>query len=1101
MSLEGLKKVTLQKWGGLDLESETAETSPTSLREALNVVAGTKGIEARFPIKWEAHVPGNATSLAFGQRRVMSLIPSQSSVGGNELFGMKNDGSWFVDREKADFQWSASGSGAESLNLKEPRAVGVSKYGRVYMGLSDGREPLDYPRMYESVPGNSAPRLYPIGMDPPAGMLSTADGTSGNVVVGNRNAVVCYVSRWGDVSPPSFVKAFSTGGSKRLTISNIPIGPSWVTARWIFISPIGGGRKMYCIQAAQVGDNSTTSIDIDFDETTLLSGTELAAVSRCYPVPACRGIGSVGDRIAAFGARPYVYPHVIVYEPPVGYTTFANAGVSLGLQNVRLNGGAWTTVAQGDIPGGWTTNGANSYGISRIQSGTGALGDCVRITGNGSAGRDGKIFQSGLFVRSSQGFPTYLFQPGRKYGVRIKTRTNFSGSNAKGKLRVTVCYGSSVGGTVWLDLWVKTYDAGGVYTNARNVDVGTYNTSLWQTYESTTATFDASQGAGQFCVLVGHDETNGALYNNEQVEWDWLEFFEDGVGESSQIYFSNSLRPGMFDWLTGVRTASKDDGQAVMSVFSAFNQYWIVKENSVHSLTEIAGTEPAQWVVQKVSQNVGTNSVDGICVGQNFAVIGDDSGVYAFTGAEPILLTDEISTVFRSNMGGQSNMISYNVPLNRREMRVGIDDSQKEIHVFAGTEWWVCDYADGLGRGQRAWRNNVKANPSHSNYDTDPRSFPTACCIAQRRDNEKRLLFAFTGMWAKGGAVANDRWPINGWPHTDLAPKPGSGGWSGLNGVTDYGRVWGDCFTRTGAAVGTVKFQPSAATYYMTSGSVAIPTSGSPPTSPYYLNFSIDVRPVYGLGFFGAPAQIRMEFWLDGAKVASQDYTCYPNRWRRISIFPWQTGAYGSNVEIRIYPVGLYAAGSQMLVSFSSPCLSSSQDDPTGTSMAGDGLYVYDTSAGGNWTTDSVGFIGRFECPSDPLLPDCDLYDCYGGGFPIKWSSGVLADEAYRIIMRKFLARITGQWSFSQRLMSKSGGASDVQMVASCGSQTATKDYEQNVRVEGHAIAITGQIAAANWLYVANDMGFVNYPNPPAVHEFNVWVQAHPQRPTRFNAP
>ncbi len=56
--------------------------------------------------------------------------------------------------------------------------------------------------------------------------------------------------------------------------------------------------------------------------------------------------------------------------------------------------------------------------------------------------------------------------------------------------------------------------------------------------------------------------------------------------------------------------------------------------------------EPASWTINEVSNSVGTPSVSGVAVGEDWAVIAGRAGMYLFDGGEPVKISQEIQPLW-----------------------------------------------------------------------------------------------------------------------------------------------------------------------------------------------------------------------------------------------------------------------------------------------------------------------------------------------------------------------------------------------------------------------------------------------------------------------
>jgi hypothetical protein len=115
---------------------------------------------------------------------------------------------------------------------------------------------------------------------------------------------------------------------------------------------------------------------------------------------------------------------------------------------------------------------------------------------------------------------------------------------------------------------------------------------------------------------------------------------------ASIVRASLAADPESYDGIDGLLSVEENNGQAVRSAFILRNQLYFVKEHSIYSTADDGVNEPADWTISEVSNTVGTPSVDGVDTGEDWAVIADRSGLYLFSGGEPIKISQEIQPLW-----------------------------------------------------------------------------------------------------------------------------------------------------------------------------------------------------------------------------------------------------------------------------------------------------------------------------------------------------------------------------------------------------------------------------------------------------------------------
>jgi hypothetical protein len=106
--------------------------------------------------------------------------------------------------------------------------------------------------------------------------------------------------------------------------------------------------------------------------------------------------------------------------------------------------------------------------------------------------------------------------------------------------------------------------------------------------------------------------------------------------------------PESYDGVSGFMSVSENDGQTVRSAFLLRERLYFVKDRSLHVTEDDGVNEPASWTINQVSNAVGTPSVAGVDVGEDWAVIAGRAGMYLFDGGEPIKISQEIQPLWNT---------------------------------------------------------------------------------------------------------------------------------------------------------------------------------------------------------------------------------------------------------------------------------------------------------------------------------------------------------------------------------------------------------------------------------------------------------------------
>jgi len=146
----------------------------------------------------------------------------------------------------------------------------TTQFGREYMAFSDGLVGQDIPRQYDD---SFFDRVSQTGPGEGPALADAVD--SGNISPGGHQCSVIFVTRQGYYTAPSPPASWTAAGSLKVNVTNIPTGPSNVIARLLAFTA-GGGATFYQVPATMtINDNVTTSLEVDFSDTILLSGTSV----------------------------------------------------------------------------------------------------------------------------------------------------------------------------------------------------------------------------------------------------------------------------------------------------------------------------------------------------------------------------------------------------------------------------------------------------------------------------------------------------------------------------------------------------------------------------------------------------------------------------------------------------------------------------------------------------------------------------------------------------------------------------------------------------------------------------------------------------------
>jgi len=513
----------------------------------------------------------------------------------------------------------------------------TTHFGREYMAFSNTTLGEDMPRQYDDIHFD---RVSQIG---PAEGPSLADAAdAGNISPGAHQCAVIFVTRQGYWTIPSPPVTWTAAGGKKVSVTNIPTGPSNVVQRLLAFTGAGGATFFQVPATMTINDNVTTSLEVDFDDTILLAGVSMDDLFANVELPDQLGVIAYSDRLFWWGERAKM-PN---------------------WRNLSFDGG-WDASDNGR-PLGWQLGATFSAGGSRESSDV-VWGDAYRITADGSTISRGVIQQTAL--TDTDGNP--LLQANTDYSVRARVKR--TANLTQGTFRVN-CFSVSRGffGT--------------------GMAVGALSASA--TYQEFTAQLMPSQAGplpGDLMLQVYADGTPAP--NGESFLVDNIEIFETNVAQNpSVIRASRNSDPEAYDGVQGLLEVAANNGQAVRAAFVIRSNLYFVKERSLYVTADNGSTEPAFWDVEEVSNAVGTPSVHGVGIGEDWVVIASRSGLYYFDGGQPQKISQEIQPTWDAINWQYGSTIWVTVDTQHKRIYVGVPMGT----ATSPNEILTLDYTEGF---------------------------------------------------------------------------------------------------------------------------------------------------------------------------------------------------------------------------------------------------------------------------------------------------------------------------------------------------------------------------------------------------------------------
>src|SRR5216683_1506862 len=295
--------------------------------------------------------------------------------------------------------------------------------------------------------------------------------------------------------------------------------------------------------------------------------------------------------------------------------------------NLGFDGG-FTGPSLPHYPLGWTPDPVFAPGGTDEENFV-AWGAAYSIVGNGSTATRGLITQSA--VQDSLGAP--LIQANTDYTVRARCARN--STLTQGNLRVNLFSASAGINTTGLQL-----------TPAPLASIP--SDLVLRVYADTTP------------------NQNGQLYI------DSIEIFPTAQPLNTSLVRASRVEdPESYDGIDGLLSIAENNGQAIRASFKLRERLYFVKEHSLHATQDDGTNEPALWSIAEISRRLGTPSVRGVGVGEDWVVIAHRTGLYIFNGGEPIKISQEIQPTWNQINWQYGQTLWVTVDTKERRIFVG----------------------------------------------------------------------------------------------------------------------------------------------------------------------------------------------------------------------------------------------------------------------------------------------------------------------------------------------------------------------------------------------------------------------------------------------
>src|SRR5216683_3061499 len=130
--------------------------------------------------------------------------------------------------------------------------------------------------------------------------------------------------------------------------------------------------------------------------------------------------------------------------------------------------------------------------------------------------------------------------------------------------------------------------------------------------------------------------------------------------------------PESYDGINGLLSVAENNGQAIRAAFKLRERLYFVKEHSLYVTQDDGTNEPSLWAIAEVSRKVGTPSVRGVGIGEDWVVIAHRTGLYIFSGGEPIKISQEIQPTWNQINWQYGHTLWVTVDTKERRIFVGV---------------------------------------------------------------------------------------------------------------------------------------------------------------------------------------------------------------------------------------------------------------------------------------------------------------------------------------------------------------------------------------------------------------------------------------------
>jgi hypothetical protein len=451
---------------------------------------------------------------------------------------------------------------------------------------------------------------------------------SGSISAGVHQVCVIFKTRQGYLTQPGPATSWTASGGKRAVVTNIPTGPSNVVARILCFTGAGGASFYYTGGGTTLfsgnmvlADNTTTSLVLDFSDAILLAGTNVDNLFKLVELGDCAGVLDYAQRLFWWGERNKLKNWV----------------------NLGFDGG-FTGPSLPHYPLGWMPDAVFAPGGGDEQSFV-VWGSAYTIVGNGTTPTRGLMAQSA--VQDALG--AARIQANTDYTVRARCARNATLS--QGTLHIHL-YGAS----------------GAINTTGLQLTAAQLTTS----YVEYTAQLTAPLATIPSDLLL-RIYADGTPNQNGQFYVDCIEIFPTAQPVNASLVRASRVEdPESYDGVDGLLSVAENNGQAIRAAFKLRERLYFVKEHSLYVTQDDGTNEPSLWAIAEVSRKLGTPSVRGVGIGEDWVVIAHRTGLYIFSGGEPVKISQEIQPTWNQINWQYGHTLWVTVDTKERRILIGV---------------------------------------------------------------------------------------------------------------------------------------------------------------------------------------------------------------------------------------------------------------------------------------------------------------------------------------------------------------------------------------------------------------------------------------------